>query len=374
MATPRPKAATTSCPANIRETQIAFGFVPQDDLETANAIGDIWSVTKTNATLSVVDLSTEDDSADIGKGDEFPTQNFPTSASTAVAIEKYCTSEFMAWLFCFALGKATVTTAAAGFRYDATPQDPATDCINMKPFTYAELIRPEPDSVIDRALIGMVVNDFTISMESGPGRNNCRVSVNCLGTGRVESPSTLVPIPPVTVEHLLNANGTAVLTINGIDYILGGSFISLTFNWNNNTRTDSGYYPGSGEQNGFGVRGRMEFNTRTIALTFTARAQKGSVEFNNLLNQVEGPTTITVKGGALGTGAGNHDMTISCPRTVMSAVINGDTDGIVNVQCTAKIMTPTDGVTPIITLSATTTKGGIFGLTPGATVLKKDAA
>jgi hypothetical protein len=269
----------------------------------------------------------------------------------------------MAWLFCFALGKGTCTTQAAGFKYDATLQDPATDCINQPPFTYAELIRPEPDSVIDRALVGMVVNDFTFSLESGPGRNNCRVSVNCLGTGQVESPATdVTPFPLTEIEHLLNANGATFLTINDVDYLLGGSFISLTFAYANATRTNSGYYPGSGTQNGFGLRGRMEYGTRTMKLTFTARAQKGSVEFNNLLSQTEGATTITIKGGQLGTGAGNHGISITFPRTVMSAVVNGDTEGIVNVQCEAKIMTPLDGVTPIVTLSATTTKAGIFGL------------
>jgi hypothetical protein len=358
-----PKAGTTSCPANIRETKIAFGYIPQTDLKVANIVSEMWSLTKTNPALGTVDLNTEDDSADIGKGDEFPTQNFPTSASTACVIEKYCTSEFMAWLFAFALGKATKTAAGTGWKYDAVPQDPVVDCINQKPFTYAEQIRPDPDSVVDRALVGMVVNDFTLSMESGPGRNNCRVTVNCIGTGQVEYPSGIV-IPAGTPEHLLNANGTAVLTVNGIDYMLGGSFISLTFAYTNATRTDSGYYPGSGTQNGFGIRGRMEYNTRAFTFTFTARAQKGSVEFNNLINQVEGPTTVTVKGALIGAGPDVHEMTISAPRTVISAVVNGDTDGIVNVQCTVKMMTPTDGVTPIVTLSATTTFDGILGLAP----------
>jgi hypothetical protein len=360
------RAGTTSCPANIQETKIAFGFAPQADLVTANPIADMWSLTKTNPALATVALNTEDDAADIGKGDEFPTQNFPTSASTACVIEKYCTSEFMAWLFCFALGKAAAVASGAGFKYDATPQDPSVDCINQPPFTYCELIRPEPDSVVDRELVGMVVNDFTLSLESGPGRNNCRVSVNCIGTGSVTSPSTIVDFPVPELEHLLNANGATVLTVNGVDYLLGGNFISLTFMWSNATRTDSGYYPGSGTQNGFGIRGRMEYGTRSMKLTFTARAQKGSVEFNNLLNQTEGSTTITIQGGKLGTGAGNHGITLTFPRTVMASVVNGDTNGIVNVSCEAKIMTPTDGVTPIVTLSATTTKAGIFGLVAAA--------
>jgi hypothetical protein len=355
-----PRAGTTSCAANTRETHIGFGFKPQADLVTANLPAELWSVTKTNSALMTVDLMTETDALDIGKGNEFPTTVFKTSASVSDPVEKFCTSEFMAWLFAFALGKATKTPAGVGFTYAAVPQDPAVDCINLPPFTVVEEIRPEPDSVIDRAALGMVVNDFTLSMESGPGRNNCRVSTNWLGTGSVTTPSGIV-IPAITQEHLLNANGTAVLTVNGIDYMLGGNFISLEFAWNNNVRTDSGYFPGSGTNNGFGIRGRMEYGTRALTLNFVVRAQKGSQEFNDLINQTEGATTITVNGADID-GVNKHGMNLQFPRTVLSASTNGDADGIVTVQCSCMILNPTDGVTPLCTLSATTTMDGILGL------------
>jgi hypothetical protein len=360
MATPNP-TATLSCPANIRETKIAFGFIPQADLTTENTPAEIWSLLKTNTDLMTLALATETDALDIGKGDEFPTQVFPTSASTTVPLQKYCTSEFMAWLFCFGLGKATGAAAGTGFHYDATPQDPASgSCINLPAFTWAEQIRPSPNSVVDRAAIGMVVNDFTITMESGPGRNNCRVAANFIGTGQVAAPSGLT-FPANTPEHLLNANGVTVLTVNGIDYMLGGNFVSLEFAWNNNVNTTSGYYPGSGAQNGFGIRGRMEFGTRSCTFRFVARAQKGSQEFLNLINLTEGPTTVTVKGAAIDASNFN-DMTISCPRTMISADVTGEQDGVVTVNCEVAILKPTDGVTPYITLSATTTKGNIFGV------------
>src|SRR5262252_6191209 len=301
---------TTSCPANIRETKIAFGYIPQADLATANTAAEIWSLTKTNPAMAVVTPVTETDANDIGKGDEFPTQVFPTSMDTSVALEKYASSEALAWAFCFATGKATKTGAAGtGFVYDAVPSDPVVNCINLPPFSYYEQIRAEPDSVVDRGLIGMVINDFVLTMESGPGRANCRLVVNCVGTGKIATPSAVV-LPAVTPEHFLNA-ASATINIAGIDYVLSKSFISLEFRWNNNVRLPSGFYPGSGTQNNYAVRGRMEYNTREIALTFVARAAKGSPEFNALINQTESPLTITLTGAVIGAGPTTHAMSIT---------------------------------------------------------------
>jgi hypothetical protein len=354
-----PQAGAPSCPANIRETKIAFGFVPQADLVTINTALQIWSMTKTNPALAIVTPVMEDDANDIGKGDEFPTTVYPTNMDTGVAIEKYCSSEFMAWLFCFTTGKATKTTVGGtGFSYAAVPSDPVVDCINVPPFTYAEQIRPEPDSVIDRGLIGMVINDFAIMLESGPGRANCRVTVNCVGTGSIANPSGIT-FPAVQTEHFLNASGAAI-NIQGIDYVLETSFISAEYRWNNNIRLPSGYYPGSGTQNGFAIRGRMEYGNREATFTFVARAAKGSREFNNLMTLHEGPATITVKGALIGAGPQTHLFSILATRTMMSAVVNGEADGIVTVNCTVRILKPTTGA--YITMTATCEKDGIFGL------------
>jgi hypothetical protein len=355
-----PLVGPTSCPANVRETKIAFGYKQQAALATANALTELWSLTKTNPALSVVAPITEDDANDIGKGDEFPTQVFPVNMDTGVALEKYCSSQFMAWLFCFSTGKATKTPAGTGFTYAAIPSDPVVNCLDLPPFTWAEQIRPQPDSVVDRALIGMVINDFTVNLESGPGRANCRASVNCVGTGKIAAPSTITPWPVVTPEDILNASG-AVINIAGIDYVAATSFISMDFRWNNNVRLASGYYPGSGTQNGFAIRGRMEYGNRECTLAFVARAAKGSVEFNNLIGRTEGAATITVNGAVIGAGPAKHSFTISMPRTVFSAVVNGEADGIVTVNCTVRALKPASPG-DYITLSATTTKDAILGL------------
>jgi|SRR5215510_1515239 len=356
-----PMVGPTSCPANVRETKIAFGFKPQSAVQTENLIAEVWSLTKTNPALMVVNPINETDAMDIGKGDEFPTQTFPSNIDAAVTIEKYVSSQFMAWLFCFTTGNATKTAAGTGFTYAATPSDPVVQCINLPPFTFAEQIRTPPDSVIDRAGIGFVVNDWTLTMQSGPGRANCTISVNCVGTGKMASPSGLTPWPAVTKENFLNA-ASAAINIVGQDYVLQQSFISLELRWNNNVRLPSGYFPGSGTYQGYAVRGRMEYGDRECALTFVARASKGSAEYNALVSspQTEGPVTVTVTGAIIGAGPDTHKFTVNFPRAVFSAVTNGEADGIVTVNCTVTPLKPTTGA--YVTFSATTDKDAILGL------------
>ena len=357
---PTPLTGPASCPANVQETLIAFGFQPQTDVATINSLAQMWSLTKVNPALSVVNPVNETNALDIGKGNEFPSQVFPSYQDASVTLEKYCSSEFLAWLFCFATGKATKTgTVGTGITYAAVPNDPVVNCINLPAFTYEELIRAEPNSVIDRALIGCVVGDFTITMSSGPGRANCRVAATLPSTGRVQTPG-VSPIPALTLEHFLNAAG-ATITINGVDYVLSKTFISLEFRWNNNVRLDTGLYPGSGTQNGYAVRGRMEYGIREMTLNFVARAQVGSVEYNALIAGTEGSASFGVQGPLIA-GAVYHSFNITMPRVRFSSVVNGDDANIVTVQCGVTPLAPTDGVTPIITMSATTTKDTIFGL------------
>jgi len=366
--TPPPNApgvltGPASCPAQTRETKIAFGYNTQTDVATPNVVSDMWSMTKTNPALATITPVTETDANDIGKGDEFPTTMFPTNMDAAVPLEKFCSSEFMAWLFCFSTGKATKTGAAgSGFTYVAVPGDPVVNCINLPPFTYAEQIRTPPNSVIDRGLIGVVVNDWTLTMESGPGRANCRVAVNCVGSGRTAAPSGVTPWPALTAEHFLNA-ASATINIMGTDYVLAQTFVSCEVRWNNNVRLPSGLYPGSGTQNGYAVRGRMEYGNRECSMRFVARAVKGSPEYTKLLSASpanEGAVTITVTGAIIGAGPGAHSFTINFPRAVFTAVTNADTDGIVTVDCTVTPLKPPTG--DYVTLTAVTVQDKILGL------------
>jgi hypothetical protein len=98
-----------------------------------------------------------------------------------------------------------------------------------------------------------------------------------------------------------------------------------------------------------------------MTLNFVARAQKGSQEYNNLLNQTEGSAVFGVKGALIDT-TNYHNFTITMPRTRMQSVVNGDDANIVTVNCGVTALVPTDGVTPIISMAATTTQDMILGL------------
>jgi len=346
-----------TCAANIRETKIAFGKKPQTDLHTKNLDADLWSLTKVNAALTVIDPQTEDNAQDIGKGDEFPTEVFPTVMNVAGTLEKYACSEFAAWCFAFGLGSVVETAAGTGFKYVCTPQDPAVDCLDLPPFTMVEKIREPPDAVVDQALIGMVVNSFTFNMESGPGRANCRFSAEMVGSGKIEAPTTSI-IPALTPEHSLNA-ASATLKLQGIDYVATKQFISCQVVWNNNVRLDTGVYPGSGvDAHGFALRGRMEMGDRSCEVTFVARAAKGSLELQSLLTQSEvTDSQITVTGATIGAGPEKHGFVMKFPRTRMSATVNGEQDGLVTVNCSMRILKASGQ--PYVQFEATTTTGSV---------------
>lgn len=315
--------------ANIRESIIAFGYKHEAALGTTQVAGDMWSLTKTNSDLLAVDLQTEDDGQDIGKGDEFPTQTFLTNWDVQGTVEKYVSSEALAWAGCFGLGKTTKTTPASGaYTYTCTPQDPITDDIDMKSFTMIEQIRPSVPYV-DRALSGCVLNGFNVVLGSGPTRANSKMTMNIVGTGKVTDPSSITA-PAVTTEHNLTA-GSAAITILGDNYITLKALQEIEFGWQNNCRLDEGFYPGSGTSNGAAIRGRMEFGDRAASLRFRARLRASSPETADLLAQTTGTAVITLT-GALIIGSTYHGATVTFHKVAISSAIIGNNNGLATIE------------------------------------------
>jgi Phage tail tube protein len=230
----------------------------------------------------------------------------------------------------------------------------------MKPFTYVEQVRDQPDSVVDRAAIGCVVNDWTVSLASGPGRANARVVANFVGTGNVDQPSAIV-MPALIQEHFLNA-ASATIDINGVNYVLNKTFVSCDITWNNNVRLDEGFYPGSGTKNGAAIRGRMEHGDRTCGFTFRARMEQGSPELVKLMSQTTGPATITLQGALIG-GTDYHGCRFFFPKVIFSMAQPEEQNGIITVNVTATPLK--DPAQPYVQFEATTTKSGIL-LPPSA--------
>jgi hypothetical protein len=299
-------------PANIRETKIGFGYKKQTDLSTPNVVGDIWSLTKTNAALSTVTLNTENDAAELGKGHEFATQTFKSHWDVSGSIEKYLSSEIAAWAFVFGLGGRVKSGTPPAITYTCTPQDPVTGGIELPAFSFIEQIRPGVSTI-----------------GSGPGRANSRITINFAGSGKLVEPSGIT-LPAGTTEHLL-PGASAQVTINGEDYVTSRNLVSLELGFKNNLRLDSGFYPGSGTQDGAAIRGRLEFGDREASLKFTARFEHGSTELTKLRNQTTGTAVVSLQGELI-SGSDYHSIEVSFHKVAFRTAVVGDTDGIVTVE------------------------------------------
>ncbi len=327
--------------ANIRETKLGFSKLKQADIATSTADADLFRMTKLNAALSVMTVRTENDALEIGKDDEFANTQFLTNWDVIGSMEKFVSSEFLGYLLAFGIAVPVVTNPVAlTYRHTVHTQDPVASGIELPYFTYVEQIRPGGSSVVDRKAIGCAIEDFTITLNSGPGRQAAKCSMNFIGSGHILTPST-VTLPGVTVEHLM-PGASAAITIIGNDYVAAKTIISLELSVKNNLRDAAGFFPGSGFQTpgdptSGAVRGRLEFGDRQYSLKFVARFQNGSPELAALLAQTEGTGIISLQGGII-TGATHHDLSWTFHRLALASAEVKDADGLVDVECVATVM------------------------------------
>jgi hypothetical protein len=232
--------------AKTREILIGFGFAKQTDIVTANTVAGVWSLKKLNTSLANPNLNTENDAPELGKGNEFATQVFRTSWDVAGQIEKYLTSDFAAWAMCFGLGHVVPTGGGGNLIYTCTPLDPVIDGLELPFFSFLEQMRPGASSVIDRMAVGCVIEDWTLSIGSGPGRANSKLVVNFVGSGKKIEPSAITL--PATLADKLMPSGSLAVTINGVNYVSNKNIVSLEASWKNNHKLDAGFFPGSGFQ------------------------------------------------------------------------------------------------------------------------------
>jgi hypothetical protein len=221
------------------------------------------------------------------------------------------------------------------FTYTCTPLFPsAGDAAELPYFSYCEQIRPGAGVVLDRMAIGCAVEGFQISVGSGPGRANSKLSVEFVGSGKVTDSATGITMPAATSEKLL-PSASLTLTINGVDYVTNKNIVSLETGWKNNIRMDSGFFPGSGFQTaGDGstgaIRGRLEFGNRAGNLRFVARFENGSAEYTKLKAQTTGTAVIHLQFDV------NNALDLTWQKVAFQTVEIGETDGIltVAVECT----------------------------------------
>jgi len=335
--------------ANIRESLIGFGKKKQADIATPNPVGDLWRLAKLNVELAHPRFVTENDAPELGKGHEFATALFKSHIESGPhRLEKYLSSEFAAWLLAYGLGKVE-KTGTGPYTYTCTPLDLPTDGLELPYFAYVEQIRPGASDVRDIMLVGCAVKGWTLEINSGPGRANAKATVEFVHSGKITEPSG-VTLPAATAENLLNGYALAC-TINGVDYVANKSFVSLTMGWDNAFRDSSDFFPGSGQQNGYQIRGRMEVGDRVPAFSFVARFLDASTELQKVRDLTTGSATIQLTRDA------NNSLQVTWQKLGFSVAEVGEQDGIVTVAVTgqpmyhdtngllsAVVVTPVDGI------------------------------
>ena len=313
----------------LQEVLVCFGKKKQADIATAQVAGDMWRFSKLNAALANPKLATENDAEEYGKGHEFPTATFKTAWDVGATLEKYLSAEIGSWAVAFALGKV-VKSGAGPYVYTCTPLMPAAgDAAELPYLSYVEQIRPGGGVVLDRQAVGLAVEGFQITVGSGPGRANSKISVELVGSGKVIDSATGITMPAATTEKLL-PSASLTLSINGVDYVTNKNIVSLETGWKNNIRMDAGFFPGSGFQTaGDGstgaIRGRLEFGNRVGNLKFVARFMNGSDEYTKLKAQTTGTAVVTLAYDA------NNSLQLTWQQVTYSVVEIAETDQILTV-------------------------------------------
>jgi hypothetical protein len=310
-------------PARVQQLILGLGQNKQTGISTAGAT--FLRFKKLDTTLTTPKPVFENDAAEIGKGNEFISQTFPSHYDVANRIEKYASAEFVTWACAFGLGNASVTGSAAPYAYTIVPIDPGTT-LELPYFSLVEQVSEGGGKAVDNLYVGCAIEDWTYQFSYGPGRASSKMTVNWVGSGLLTTPSGIT-VPVLTTENNMLAASMS-LSVNGVDYVASKRILSGTIGWKNNLLLNAGFYPGSGLQNGLQVRGRMEIGARVPTFQFTARLLSGSTEYSTLVAQTTGTATLSVQHDA------NNSVSFSFPQMAFQVVENAEADGIVAVTVT----------------------------------------
>jgi hypothetical protein len=268
-------------------------------------------------------------------------------------ISKYASSEWLAWVMSFSLGNVTLSGSSSPYTYTIVPALGATNPtgLELPYFSFVQQIRPGGSAILDEMLVGCAVKGWKLSIKNSPGRASAMCTAECVTTGQYTSPS-LITVPAASLLHEFNAGMISALTINGINYLTGGSgkqFVSLDASWDNAFRP--GFFPGSGTQDGYQIQGRFEWGDRVFGMQMVVRVQAGSTEYSNLINLTTGTSTITF------TRDTNNSFTMAVQQQGFQVAELGNTDGIVTLQITGEqLYNSTNG---LVTITIVTPQAGV---------------
>lgn len=332
-----------------QEVRFAIAYKQQLDLKTPLPVADMWSLRQTNTDFIQAQPVNEDDANDLGKG-VYITQTFPSHIMAGGNWNGRLTSESAAMISAFGVGAVTKSPGTGtGFKYTMIAPDLAMTGLQLPSTSMVIQIRTGANAITDKLLTGMCCEEFGIEFRLGPGRDNAQFTSNWIGTGGFVKPSAIV-IPTIYQEHSINAGGITALKWDGtggggplFDYIANLRFIGATFRWKNNLRDNSSYFPGSGSQNGYQLRGRMRRAAPTITLSTQVECDSGSSEEDALLNQTPGAFTINAPSAAV-----DNSWELQLFKVVPRATPIQDSDGIASYNVDWTVMQdPVKGVLQI---------------------------
>lgn len=354
-------------PARTQELKIGIGYKRQTNtgtktataaqLQTALAAGNLWNLGLSAFNVPFPQFQQEDDAAFFGKGNEWIDTIFPTSLDAAWEWPYFLTSQNWAQVIAFALGKVTETTPAAGAsQYVCTPLDPATDGVNLPATTIVAGIRQGTgDEILDMALIGAVCSGFTLKVSRGPGLQNTSLVSRWAGCGK-HSNNSGIAVPERTQETRLGAGSATALVIDGVDYLANARFVDLEFTYENAPALNAGFFPGSGSQSGFDIRGRMRYGRRSMSLKWSVELESDSAELAALLAGTEAAAQLVVTGPLIA-GSTHHKAQIDLPKVRHKAYAMGEAEGFTIANIETDILNDTT-LGPVI-LTAITNQAGI---------------
>ncbi len=329
-------------PARIQSLIYALGLGKQSDIATVAS--SFLRFRKLNMDIHTPHYGTENDAAEIGKGNEFISQVFPTAYDMSGRVEKFGSAEFMTYALAYGLGGVSYGAGT----YTITPIDPATT-LELPYFSLVQQLPEGGGEAVDEVYVGCAMEEVSVAFSYGPGRQSVRVNASYNGSGRVTIPSGIT-VPAVQSEHYMLSQSMAV-TINGHDYVGDKTILSGTMGWKNNLNLNAGYFPGAGVVNSAAVRGRMEIGARVPTFQFTARLLRTSPEYAALIAQTTGTAVITF------TFDGTHTVTFTWQKMSYQMVERTEADGIVAVTVTGAPQF--DATNGILTVTA---QCGIVGI------------
>lgn len=329
--------------ALLQEVRFAVGFMAQKDLVTPLTAAQMFSLRQTNTDLIQAQPINEDDSADLGKG-VYPTQTFPSHIQSGGNWNGRLTAEAASVLAVYGMGTAVASGTGPAFTYTMNEPVFATTGLSLPVTSMLLQIRTGVNAITDKLLLGMACEEFGFEFKIGPGRDNALFTSNWAGTGGYVKPSGIV-MPTIFQENSINAGGITALKFIGFDYLANLRFVNARFNWKNNLRDQSSYFPGSGQQLGYQLRGRMRRGVPTITLMCQVECDSGSSEEDALINQTPGT-------GSLVANAADTAMNLALTfhKIVPRASPISDADGIAAYNVDFLVMQdPALGVMQIVT-------------------------